>query len=116
MSSGLSTGWQEGIATNTYTTPGITSAAIKAAQTGPIQLVTSDAGGDLATASLSSLGLASSADISALNASINNVASRAHSGVAMAFAHGRRADGPAGREVCYDHELRHFRGRQRPFL
>ncbi len=75
-----------GTSANTYTTPGITSAASKAAQTGPVQLVTSDAGGDLATSSLSSLGLASSADISALNSSINNVANRAYSGVAMAFA------------------------------
>ncbi len=75
-----------GTSTNTYTTPGITSAASKAAQTGPIQLVTSDAGGDLATSSLSGLGIASSADISALNSSINNVANRAYSGVAMAFA------------------------------
>ena len=82
-----------GTAGNTYTTPGITSAASKAAQTGPVQLVTSDAGGDLATGTLSSLGVASSADIGAinsqlagLNASINNVANRAYSGVAMAFA------------------------------
>jgi hypothetical protein len=38
-----------GTATNTYTAPGITSAASKAAQSGPLQLVTSDSGGNLAT-------------------------------------------------------------------
>ncbi len=68
-----------GTSSNTYTTPGITSAASKAVQTGPVQLVTSDAGGDLATGSLSGLGIASSAEL-------NNVANRAYSGVAMAFA------------------------------
>ena len=38
-----------GTATNTYTTPGITSAASLAAQSGPLDVVTSDANGNLAT-------------------------------------------------------------------
>ena len=38
-----------GTASNTYTTPGITSAASRAAQSGPLQVVTTDAGGNLAS-------------------------------------------------------------------
>ena len=38
-----------GTVANTYTAPGITSAASAAAQTGPVQVVTSDASGNLAT-------------------------------------------------------------------
>ena len=38
-----------GTASNTYTAPGITSSASKAAQSGPTQIVTADAGGNLAT-------------------------------------------------------------------
>jgi YadA-like membrane anchor domain/Head domain of trimeric autotransporter adhesin len=78
-----------GTATNTYTTPGITSAASKAAQSGPLQLVTSDAGGNLATSTLADLGLASSADISGINSRLNDLTDRsnkAYTGVAMAFA------------------------------
>ncbi len=44
-----------GTASNTYTAPGITSAASTAAQTGPTQVVTSDANGNLATSDLSKL-------------------------------------------------------------
>jgi hypothetical protein len=40
-----------GTATNTYTMPGISSAASLAAQTGPVSFVTSDASGNLATSS-----------------------------------------------------------------
>lgn len=47
-----------GTASNTYTAPGITSAASRAAQSGPVEVVTSDADGNLATASASQLGLA----------------------------------------------------------
>lgn len=38
-----------GTASNTYTMPGIISDASRAAQTGPLELVTSDANGNLAT-------------------------------------------------------------------
>jgi hypothetical protein len=85
-----------GTATNTYTMAGITSAASKAAQTGATQLVTSDAGGNLATTTLADLGLAGSGEIAAINRQIAGLNSRiddlslrtdkAMSGVAMAFA------------------------------
>jgi hypothetical protein len=57
----------------TYTLPGITSAASSAAQTGPVQLVTSDANGNLATNSASNLGLASEAEINAINFRLNDI-------------------------------------------
>jgi trimeric autotransporter adhesin len=92
-----------GTGSSTYVAPGITSAASKAAQSGPLQIVTSDAGGNLATNTAAGLGLASSTDISALNsqiAGINNQivgintrlndldgrTTKALNGVAMAFA------------------------------
>jgi hypothetical protein len=78
-----------GTASNTYTTPGITSAASKAAQTGPLQIVTSDASGNLATGSAASLGLATTADINNINAQLsdlNDRTNKANAGVAMAFA------------------------------
>ena len=59
-----------GTAANTYTMPGITSAASRAAQTGPTQIVTSDAGGNLATTTLAGLGLASTGDINAINSQL----------------------------------------------
>jgi hypothetical protein len=92
-----------GTATNTYTTPGITSAASRAAQTGPLQIVTSDASGNLATNTAAGLGLASAAAIGGIqeeigsinaqldliNARLNDLDSRttkALNGVSMAFA------------------------------
>ncbi len=85
-----------GTAGNTYTMAGITSAASRAAQSGPTQIVTSDAGGNLATSTLAGLGLASAADISAINSQLAGINARlddlttrsnkAYSGVAMAFA------------------------------
>lgn len=78
-----------GTASNTYTMAGIASAASQAAQTGSVQIVTSDASGNLATSSLAGLGLASSADIAGINArldQLNGQSNRALTGVAMAFA------------------------------
>jgi autotransporter adhesin len=85
-----------GTAANTYTMAGITSAASKAAQTGPTQLVTSDAGGNLATTTLADLGLASTGDIAGINAQLATIngrigdlygrSDRAYNGIAMAFA------------------------------
>jgi hypothetical protein len=78
-----------GTATNTYTMSGIASSASRAAQSGPVQLVTSDAGGNLASSTLSNLGLASSADIGGINSRLDDLTSRsnkAYTGVAMAFA------------------------------
>ena len=85
-----------GTASNTYTMGGVSSVASRAAQSGPVQLVTSDAGGNLATSSLAGLGLASSADVGAINSQLTAINNRltdldtrtnkAYSGVAMAFA------------------------------
>ncbi len=78
-----------GTATNTYTMAGITSATSKAAQSGPTQIVTSDASGNLATVSPAEIGLASSGDITAINTRLDDLdrrASKAFTGVAMAFA------------------------------
>jgi autotransporter adhesin len=62
-----------GTASNTYTMGGITSAASRAAQSGPTQIVTSDAGGNLATSTLAGLGIASTADISSINAQLAGI-------------------------------------------
>lgn len=78
-----------GTANNTYTMSGITSAASRAAQAGPTQIVTSDAGGNLSTTTLAGLGIASAADINQMNARLNDLTDRsnkAFTGVAMAFA------------------------------
>jgi autotransporter adhesin len=78
-----------GTATNTYTMSGIASSASKTAQTGPVQLVTSDAGGNLATSTLAGLGLASATDVSGINSRLDGLtdrSNRAYTGVAMAFA------------------------------
>lgn len=85
-----------GTATNTYTMPGITSAASKAAQSGPVQIVTSDAGGNLATNTAAGLGLASATDIAVINSQIGGINARlndldarttkALNGTAMALA------------------------------
>lgn len=49
--------------TNTYTMPGITSGASKAAQGAPTHLVTSNGAGDLAAQSISELGIAKQRDV-----------------------------------------------------
>jgi len=87
-----------GTASNTYVAPGITSAASKAAQSGPLEIVTSDAGGHLATNTAAGLGLASLTDINAINSQIGGINTRlndldgrttkALNGVSMAFAMG----------------------------
>ncbi|HKF22160.1 MAG TPA: YadA-like family protein [Candidatus Angelobacter sp.] len=71
-----------GTATNTYTMPGLTSAASKAAQSGPTQVVTTDAFGNLGTTAPSTLGLASGADLSALTRQVR----KSYTGISMAFA------------------------------
>jgi hypothetical protein len=62
-----------GTAANTYTMPGITSAASQAAQSGPLSVVTSDVGGNLSAGSPASLGLATSADIANINNQIGTI-------------------------------------------
>jgi Resolvase, N terminal domain len=65
-----------GTVSTTYTTPGITSAASKAAQGSPTHIVTSNAGGDLAAHTFSELGLATTGDVSILQGQINSLARR----------------------------------------
>jgi trimeric autotransporter adhesin len=62
-----------GTASNTYTMSGIASSASRAAQSGPVQIVTSDASGNLATSTAAGLGLASTADINAINAQLAGI-------------------------------------------
>ena len=78
-----------GTATNTYTMAGIASAASAAAQSGARQIVTSDSAGNLATTTLAGLGVASSADISALQSQIDGLVQRDRqlaSGIAISLA------------------------------
>jgi autotransporter adhesin len=66
--------------------PGITSAASAAAQTGPRQIVTSDSGGNLATATPAGLGLVSSADLADVNARLGGLQQEARRGIAAVAA------------------------------
>jgi autotransporter adhesin len=75
-----------GTASNTYTLSGVASSASRAAQSGPVQVVTSDSGGNLATASLSELGLASIGDINAINARLNDLTKESRRGIAATAA------------------------------
>ncbi len=72
-----------GTATNTYTAAGINSAASLAAQTGPTRVVTSDAGGNLATVDPNAIVTNSSA-FQGLQSDVQD----ATEGVAMAIALG----------------------------
>ena len=65
-----------GTASNTYTMPGITSAASQAAQTGALQFVTSDVGGNLAARTAASFGLATTSDVAGLQSQINGLGRR----------------------------------------
>jgi hypothetical protein len=72
-----------GTASNTYTAPGITSAASRSAQNGPTQVVTSDSGGNLATTDPNSLVAGSSAF-----QNLQHDVDKNTEGVAMALAMG----------------------------
>jgi trimeric autotransporter adhesin len=82
-----------GTASNTYTTPGITSAASRAAQSGPVEVVTTDAKGNLASdggAIFSNINILNS-QIARINQNLdqlNNDVKRLDGGVAMAMALG----------------------------
>jgi hypothetical protein len=82
-----------GTATNTYTAPGITSAASRAAQSGPLQVVTTDANGNLASdggAIFNNINLLNS-QIAAIDQNLNQLnqaVKRLDGGVAMAMALG----------------------------
>jgi hypothetical protein len=75
---------------------GVTSEASRAAQTGPLQFVTTDSGGNLGSATLGDMGIAGTADIAGINGQIAGINSRlndldgrsskALNGVSMAFA------------------------------
>lgn len=73
-----------GTASNTYTASGIASAESRAAQQGPVEIVTSDASGNLATTDASSLGLATIDDFEQAQQGIE----RNTEGIAMAMALG----------------------------
>jgi hypothetical protein len=80
-----------GTLSNTYSMPGLPSAASRAAQAKgtELELVTTDPFGNLAAMPMSSLGLASATDVTALSANVdqlNRRISKANTGVAMAFA------------------------------
>jgi hypothetical protein len=78
-----------GTSANTYTLAGVASSTSRAAQSGPTQFVTTDASGNLAAANAADLGLATTGDLAAINARLNDLDSRtskALTGVAMAFA------------------------------
>ena len=68
-----------GTSSNTYTMPGIASTASKAAQSGGLSVVSSDSAGNLASHSLSELGIASTADL-------NSVRTEERRGLAAAMA------------------------------
>jgi autotransporter adhesin len=79
-----------GTGTSTYTTPGITSAASAAAQTGPTNFVTSDAAGDLATSAFGpSSFITLNNRINSVNARVTNVRNEERGGVALAMATGQ---------------------------
>jgi hypothetical protein len=65
-----------GTTSNTYTMAGLTSSRSKSAQGKPTHLVTSNAGGDLAAHTPAQLGLASGADVDALQSDIDALGQR----------------------------------------
>ena len=76
-----------GTAANSYTMPGITSLASRAAQSGPVEIVTSDANGNLATVSADDLlgdiiNLYEDVDVTDLRRLINEVQSESRQGIA----------------------------------
>jgi trimeric autotransporter adhesin len=82
-----------GTASNTYRLPGLPSAASASAQSGPTQVVTTDAFGNLGTTQITGLGFPSAAasvvDLSTLNNRIDALSRKirkGYTGVAMGFA------------------------------
>ena len=65
-----------GSASSTYTMAGLTSGQSKARQSGPIEIVTSDGGGNLATANSKQLGLATQSQVSGLSSRIDALGQR----------------------------------------
>lgn len=73
-----------GSSSNTYTLAGIGSAASRAAQTGPVKVVTSDANGNLATSDFDIAGISN--DISTLKTKVDRNRKDANKGIAAAMA------------------------------
>jgi YadA-like protein/trimeric autotransporter adhesin len=78
-----------GTATNTYTMPGITSAASTAAQAGPTSFVTTDNAGNLAAVNLGPTFSAFNQEINTLSGRIHDVRQEERGGVALAMAAGQ---------------------------
>ncbi|QKV19740.1 hypothetical protein [Oricola thermophila] len=79
-----------GTATTTYNMPGLGSTASRAAQSGPVEVVTTDSSGNLASVPLDSLiselsGM-SETDLDALNRKIDDVRTSSRRGIAAAMA------------------------------
>lgn len=66
-----------GTSSNTYTMPGVTSAASRAAQSGPTQVLTTDAAGNIATANI---------DLNRVNSDISGLRKESRKGIAAAMA------------------------------
>ena len=80
-----------GTAGNTYSMSGVTSAASRAAQSGPVELVTADASGNLATVSMEDLlselvNVYEDVDVTNLRRMINEVQTESRQGIAAAMA------------------------------
>jgi hypothetical protein len=75
---------------------GITLANSTSRQSGPLEIVTSDGGGNLATATAGQLGLATTVDVANLQSQINHLGRRDKElteGIATARGHGRTMTG-----------------------
>jgi trimeric autotransporter adhesin len=93
---------------------GINSAESKAAQSGPLSVVTSDAAGDLATTSLASLGMVSPGEITDINNRLNDLTvqnDKAFTGIAMAFAMSSMPQLQPGEKVAVASSFGTFQGR-----
>jgi autotransporter adhesin len=73
-----------GTTTNTYTMPGVTSSASRAAQTGPTQVLTTDAAGNIASANLDVNRISS--DISNLRGDMSDLRKETRKGIAAAMS------------------------------
>ena len=75
---------------------GITSANSTSRQSGPLEIVTSDGGGNLATATAGQLGLATTGDVSNMQSQINHLSRRvtqANRPLPGGYNHGRTMTG-----------------------
>ncbi|MND43887.1 Adhesin YadA precursor [compost metagenome] len=73
-----------GTSTNTYTMPGVTSVASRAAQSGPTQVLTTDAAGNIASANIDVNRISS--DISNLRGDVSSLRRETRKGIAAAMS------------------------------